>query len=77
MKPNMWIQKTGVKKGKLSVQLGIPEKENIPIGLLEKIRHTEIGEKAKNPSLMGRRSYTVTPLLKKRAVLALTLKKIK
>jgi hypothetical protein len=33
--------------------------------------------KAKNPTSMGRRSYTVTPLLKKRAVLALTLKKIK
>ena len=76
-KGNKWIQKTGLKKGALSRQLGIPERENIPITLLEKIRKAPIGSTIRNPTKRGKRLIKVTRLLKKRAVLALTLKRIR
>lgn len=72
-----WIQNAEVKKGTLSRQLGIPEKENIPFTLLEKIRAAELGSTIYNPTKLGEKKYKVTPLLKKRAVLALNLKRIK
>lgn len=72
-----WIQKTGLKKGTLSRQLGIPEEENIPITLLEKIRRAEIGAVVRNPTKTGKRRIKVTRKLKRRAVLALTLKRMR
>ena len=71
-----WIQKAIKKPGALSRQLGIPEEENIPVTLLKKIRDAEIGETITNPTKKGKRKIKVTALLKKRAVLALTLKKL-
>jgi len=71
-----WIQSALGKKGALSRQLGIPEKENIPYTLLERIVKARIGSTIENPTKKGRRRYTVTRLLKRRAVLALTLKRL-
>jgi len=70
-----WIKKAQLKKGALSRQLGIPEKDNIPFTLLEKIKKAEIGETIKNPTKSGKREIKVTNKLKKRAVLALTMKR--
>lgn len=75
----LWIprKKTdGLKKGALSRQLGIPEEKNIPMTLLNKIARTKIGETISNPTKTGRRRIKVTNLLKKRAVLARTLKRL-
>ena len=71
-----WIQSAIKKKGALSRQLGIPIKKNIPISLLEKIRNAKIGSTITNPTKTGKRRIKVTRLLKKRAVLALTLKRL-
>jgi hypothetical protein len=68
-----WIQKAKLKKGCLSKQLGIPIEKNIPMPLLNKVAKTEIGKKVATP----KGKITVTPLLKKRAVMARTLKSIK
>ena len=73
--PKKWIPRN-LKRGALSRQLGIPEKENIPFTLLEKSRRTKIGKRIRNPTKTGKRLIRVTRLLKKRAVLALTLKRI-
>lgn len=75
-KTKYWIPKIDMKKGALSRQLGIPEEENIPISLLGKIKTAKIGTTVKNPTKKGKRKIKVTRLLKKRAVLAHTLKKI-
>ncbi len=72
-----WIQSALKKRGSLSRQLRIPEKENIPYTLLEKIVKAKIGSTIENPTKKGRRRYTVTRLLKRRAVLALTLKRLR
>ena len=69
-----WIQKTGLKKGALSRQLGIPEKDDIPVTLLKAIMKAPIGEKVKNPTKSGKRTFMVTVKLKRRARLAMTLK---
>lgn len=74
--PKRWIQ-SAIEKGKegaLSRQLGIPEKDNIPVTLLKKIKDTDIGERIHNPTQKGKRWLKVTRLLKRRSVLALTLK---
>ena len=78
-KKKYWIQKAvnRRKKGALSRQLGIPEKDNIPKTLLEKIAKTPVGGRIKNPTKTGKKYLTVTRKLKKRAVLALTLKKLR
>lgn len=52
------------KRGSLHRQLGIPQKEKIPVSTLKKIVGTKIGNKANGK--------TVTLLLKRRASLALT-----
>ena len=70
-----WIKKVRIKAGALSTQLGIPEKENIPITLLEKIKKAEIGSTIKNPTKSGKQEIKVTKKLKKRAMLALTMKR--
>ena len=72
-----WIQSAIKKKGALSRQLGIPIQKNIPFTLLEKIRHAKIGSTITNPTKTGKRRIKVTRLLKKRAVLALTLKRLR
>lgn len=66
-----------IKKGTLSKQLEIPEKKNIPIKLLRKIKNTNAGEKIKNPTKSGKKVIRVTRLMKKRANLAITLKRFK
>lgn len=67
-----WIPE--LKKGALSRQLGIPERENIPKSLLWRIRRARVGATITNPSPIGKRQVKVTRLLKRRAVLALKLK---
>jgi len=74
----LWIPRPehdGLKKGALSRQLGIPEKENIPMTLLNKIAKAKIGDTVSNPTKTGKKRIKVTRLLKKRAVLARTLKR--
>jgi len=63
-----FIKKAQLKKGALSRQLGIPEQDNIPFTLLEKIRKTEIGKTIKNPTKSGNQEIKITKKLKKRAV---------
>ena len=71
-----WIQHAVKKPGALSRQLGIPVRDNIPKTLLEKIAKTAIGKTIRNPTKKGKRRIRVTRKLKKRAVLALTLKRL-
>ena len=71
-----WIQHAVKKPGALSRQLGIPIKDNIPKTLLEKIAKTPIGKTIRNPTKKGKRRIRVTRKLKRRAVLALTLKRL-
>lgn len=71
-----WIQKAIWKKGTFSSQLGIPEEKDIPVPLLNKIIKAKPGDSITNPSKLGKRRIKVTRLLKKRANLAKTLKKI-
>lgn len=73
---NYWIQQISIKKGSLSRQIGIPIEENIPISLLSLIKSAPIGTTIHNP-YKGKLFIKVTHLLKKRAVLALTLKRLK
>jgi hypothetical protein len=64
----------GNMKGSVHKDLGIPESHNLghAKSLLEAIRKTKIGDTVNNPLVVGRRTYKVTKLLKKRAVVALT-----
>lgn len=71
-----WIQKTKIKKGALHKQLGVDEKNKIPITLLNKIISAEVGEVIKNSSKSSKKRIKVTSLLKKRANLAKNLNKI-
>jgi len=72
----LWIQEAVKKPGALSRQLEIPIEKDIPKRLLQKISKAKIGTVVKNPTKTGKKKIKVTPLLKKRAVLALTLKEI-
>ncbi|RKX46033.1 MAG: hypothetical protein DRP27_02605 [Thermotogae bacterium] len=76
-KTKRWIQKAIKKPGALSRQLGIPEEKNIPMTLLNRIAEAPIGSTIKNPTKTGKKTIKVTRKLKKRAVLARTLKKIR
>jgi hypothetical protein len=76
-KPKKFIQKAKLKKGALSRQLDIPEKENIPITLLRKITKAKTGRVVRNPTKSGKRRIKATRLVKKRANLAITLKELK
>jgi len=71
-----FLKKIGIKKGALSKQLGIPEKENIPMTLLNKIVAAKAGDTIKNPTKSGKKRIKVTRLLEQRAILARTLKKL-
>lgn len=72
-----WIQKVGLKSGALSAQLEIPINENIPMVLLQKNKSAKNGNVITNPTKSGKRRIKVTRLLKKRAVFAITLKRMK
>ena len=76
-KKKLWIQSATLKEGTLSRQLGIPIEDNIPVTLLKAIRDTDIGETIKNPTKKGKKQFKITKLLKRRVVLALTLKGFK
>jgi len=69
------MKKLKSKKGALSRQLGIPERENIPSTLLDRISSARVGTKIANPTEKGNRTFKVTKLLKKRVVLARTFKR--
>jgi predicted XRE-type DNA-binding protein len=76
-KVNKWIQKTHLKKGALSRQLGVPVAKDIPVTLLKKIQSAEKGSVVTNPAKLGKKKVTVTGLLKRRTNLAMNLKNIK
>jgi len=71
-----WIQAAKPKKDALSKQLGIPAKKNIPMSLLAKIVNARPGTTISNPTGVGRRRIKVTPLLQRRANMAITLKRM-
>jgi hypothetical protein len=71
-----WIQIARPKKGALSRQLGIPEEENIPITLLNKIIKAKPGDTITNPTKRGKKKIKVTKLLERRSILARNLKAI-
>jgi len=79
MKKKKWIRKalSNKKQGALSRQLGIPVEENIPISVLTVIRDSPINSEAYITYKGKTKKMKVTPLLKRRAVLALTLKRIR
>ena len=65
-----WIQQavTNVtKKGALHRQLGYPQTDTLPLGLLKEIRDARPGNHV--------RGHTVTPLLKKRVNFALNIRR--
>ena len=68
---HLWIQEAGIRKhkGSLHHQLGIPMGKKIPPKLLSNIADAKIGRKV--------RGIKVTKLLKRRAVLAVTLKHLR
>jgi len=74
-----WIQKvrssSKVGTGVTHRMLGIPKSQKLPFTLLEAIRMSPIGTWVRNPTQLGKARIKVTPLLKKRAVLALNLKR--
>lgn len=74
-----WIQKSlkKHKRGSLHKQLGVPMDTKIPKALLTRIKNADIGKTIKNPSKTGKRRIKVTGLLKKRAVLAHTLRELR
>jgi len=68
-----WIQAAGnhKDKGSLHRQLQVPQDERIPKRLLQKIQAAKTGEKVHNPTKTGKRSISVTTLLKRRTAFAL------
>jgi len=67
-----WIP-NDLEEGALHRMLGLSEDKKIPMNLLEKILAASIGDKIKLP---WGKTITVTSLLKKRANLARTFKRI-
>lgn len=67
---NRWIQGAHLKKGTLHEQLGIPQGQNIPTGILNEIKTAKVGGHVKGPH----GAIPVTGLLKRRANLAKTLR---
>jgi hypothetical protein len=68
-----WIPKK-LKKGALSKQLGIEEKDNIPFGLLDKIIKAKPGDTIKNPYKVGKKKIVVNRQMERRAIFAKNLK---
>jgi len=77
MMKRKWIQKTFIRKGALSKQLGIPEKKKIPMTLLDEIISAKPGQIIKNPTKAGLKRIKVTRLMERRAILARNLKNIR
>jgi len=71
-----WIRKSIKRRGGLSRQLGIREKDNIPVSLLQKIKRAPPGTTITNPTKTGKKRIRVTKKMKRRANLALTLKRL-
>jgi hypothetical protein len=74
-----WIQRAlrFKKTGATHRMLGIPSGHKLPFTLLERIKSADIGDVIINPTKTGKARIKVTPLLKKRAVLAYTLKRMR
>jgi hypothetical protein len=68
-----WLKKLHLKKGRLSRQLGIPERDVIPKTLLKEIIRAKTGDVL---HYQGKR-IPVTELLTRRSNLALTLKRMR
>jgi hypothetical protein len=66
-------KKIEMDKGKLSRELGIPEDKNIPMNLLRKLAKVPNGEMFEHHG----KSKKMTPGLKRRVTLAITLKGFK
>lgn len=71
-----FIQTLNLKKGSLSKQLKIPEHENIPMPLLDKIISAKAGQTIRNPTSSGKRFIKVTKLIERRSILARNLKNL-
>jgi IS4 transposase len=74
MPSNKWIPHN-LKKGALSRQLGVPEKENLPVTYLRKIHNAPTGAVVKNPTYHGVPQIRATPLVKRRVNFALNVRK--
>lgn len=72
-----WMQKAFAgKKCSLHKMLKIDCEKKIPITLLEKIRKTEIGDTAHNPTQTGAKTIKVTKKLKMKSVAALNARRV-
>ena len=71
MTVNKFIQNAHVKKGKLHEQLGYSKTKPIPMGVLERIEKTSVGNKV----VVKGKSRRVTPLLKHRVTFAINAQK--
>ena len=69
-KKNKWVQKVKMKEGGLRDQLNVPKGRTIPPGVLNNIAEGNIGTHVQYRG----KSVKITPKLKKRAVLARTMK---
>ena len=72
-----WIQRAIKHRGALHRQLKIPPRKKIPIKLLKAIVRAKAGQTIRNPTKVGKRRIKVTRLLERRAILALTLRKLR
>ena len=72
-----WIQKAISRPGRLHSALEIPEKEKIPMTLLNAIIRAKAGDTIKNPTSVGKKRIKVTRRLEQRAILARNLKNMK
>jgi len=76
-----WIQKAIKKRGALetyfALKLGIPKKAKIPTQLLKKIVGARSGQRVELKYRNRKARVKVTPLLERRAILALTLRKLR
>ena len=75
-----WIQRAIKKPGSLetffALKLGIPKRARIPTKLLKKIVSAKAGQRVVLTYRGRRAKVTVTPTLERRAILALTLRKL-
>ena len=72
-----WIQKAISRPGRLHSALEIPEKEKIPMTLLNAIIRAKAGDTIKNPTSVGKKRILVTRKIEQRAILARNLKNMK
>jgi len=76
-----WIQEAIKKRGALerffALKLGIPKSARIPTKLLKKIVAAKAGQRVELKYRNRRARVTVTPTLERRAILALTLRKLR